>query len=76
LFTDKHLLDSEVRVGLTCKGKELIRVFTHPGFDVVAGNIVPFDTIIVEVVEDGNAGFISAILTELTVVWLGLVTAT
>jgi len=76
LVTYNILLDSKVGVGATCEGEELIGVFTHPGFDVVAGNIVPFDTIIVEVIEDGNAGFISAVLTELTVIWLGLVSTT
>lgn len=70
------LWDLSLRVCMASKSEKLIGVFTHPGLDVVAGNIVPHNTVIVEVVEDSNAGLISSSLTEFTVVGLGLSTAT
>jgi len=62
-----------VWVGEAGEPQQLFGVFTHPGLDVVAGYIVPFDTIIVEIVEDGDASLIIAGLAELPVVWLGTV---
>jgi len=70
------LFDISLRVGMTSESEELLGIFTHPGFDVVTGNIVPHNTVIVEVVKDGNAGLISASLAELTVVGLGSSTTT
>jgi len=70
------LWDLSLWVGMTSKSKKFLGVFTDPGFDVVAGNIMPHNTVIVEVVEDGNAGLISAGLAEFTVVGLGSSAAT
>jgi len=56
---------------MASKSEKLFGVFTDPRFDVVTGNIMPYNTVIVEVVEDGNAGLISASLAEFTVVGLG-----
>lgn len=72
LVTGKFLLDINVGVGEASELEKFIRVFTHPRFDVVTGNIVPLDSVIVEVVEDGDARLVSAVLTELTVVGLSL----
>lgn len=65
------LWDSSLRVCMASKSEKLLGVFTNPGLDMVAGNIVPHNTVIVEVVEDGNASLISSSLAEFTVVWLG-----
>lgn len=59
-------------VGVASKSQELIGVLAHPGLDVVAGNVVPFDAIVVEVVENGDAGLVGAGLGELAVVGLPL----
>jgi len=72
----KILWDLCVGVCMASESKELLGILTHPGLDVVTSNIMPHNTIIVEVVEDGNAGLISASFTELTVVWLFCSTTT
>lgn len=59
-------------VGMASKSQKLIGVLAHPGLDVVAGNVVPFDAIVVEVVEDGDASLVGASLRELAVVGLPL----
>jgi len=76
MVINKILWDLSFRMCSTSKSEEFLRVFTNPGLYVVAGNIVPHNTVIVEVVEDGNAGLISASLAELTVVGLGRSTTT
>ena len=63
------LLDTDAWVSGTNKVEELIRVFADEGLKMVAGNIVPFDTIVVEVVQDGQASFIVT-LCDFTVVRL------
>lgn len=50
-----------------------LALFTHPRLLVVASNIVPVDSILVEVVEDSQAVLRSSTLDEFTVVRLGLV---
>jgi len=72
----KILWDLCFGVCMASESEELLGIFTYPWFDVVAGNIVPHNTIIVEVVKDGNAGLISASFTELTVVGLFCSTTT
>lgn len=54
----------------TGKSEEFFGVFAHPRLDVMASNVVPFDAIVVEVVEDGNAGLVGTGLRELSVVGL------
>jgi len=62
----------EVEPGIV---EQLIRVLADPGFDVVAGDVVPLDAVVVEVVEDGDAGLVGAVLAELPVVGLGRLAA-
>lgn len=44
------------------KVEKFVTVFADERFDVVASNIVPFDSIIVEVVQNGQARFIITLL--------------
>uniref|UniRef100_A0A8D9BSQ0 Uncharacterized protein n=1 Tax=Cacopsylla melanoneura TaxID=428564 RepID=A0A8D9BSQ0_9HEMI len=53
------------------KVQQLITVFAHEGFQMMAGNVVPFDTVLVEVVQDGQTGFVVT-LSSLSVVRLSL----
>lgn len=76
LVINKILWDLSFRVCSTSESEKFFRVFANPGLNVMAGNIVPYNTIIVEIIEDGNASFISASLAELTVIGLGCTTTT
>lgn len=38
--------------------EELVAVLAHEGLHVVAGHVVPLDTVVVEVVQDGQAGLV------------------
>jgi len=51
--------------------QEFVGVFANPGLDMMASNVMPLDAIVVEVVEDSNAGLVGAVLRELPVVGLG-----
>lgn len=60
-------LEWDFRVAGADKVEELLAVLTDEGFLVVAGHIVPLDTVVVEVVEDGEARLTLVIF---AVVWL------
>jgi len=62
----------DVSVTAAGEGEEGLGVLTHPGLDVVAGDVVPDNTVVVEVVEDSHAGLVVTVLSELTVVRLAL----
>lgn len=38
--------------------EELVAVLAHEGLHVVAGHVVPLDAVVVEVVQDGQAGLV------------------
>jgi len=40
------------------KVEELVAVLAHEGLHVMTGHIVPLDAVIVEIVQDGQAGFV------------------
>jgi len=65
-----------VGVGTPGELEKLLAVFAHPGFDVMAGYVVPHDAIVVEVVEHCDAGLIVAVLSELPVIGLSSLGAT
>ena len=49
-------LQSDFRIARADEVHQLFAVFADERLLVVAGNIVPFDSVIVEVVQDGQAG--------------------
>lgn len=51
--------------------EEVFAVLTHHGLLVVAGDVVPLDTVVVDVVEDAHARLRCLVDVELGVVWLG-----
>ena len=51
--------------------QERIRVLTHEGFGMVAGDVVPGYSITVDVVEEPQTGLLAAVDVLLSVVWLG-----
>jgi len=51
--------------------EQVISVFAHEGFLVVACDIVPLDAVLVDVVEDAHARLASLVDIELSVVGLG-----
>lgn len=55
--------------------KKLIAVLANDGFLVPALHVVPLDAVLVEVVEDADAGFVATALPLLSVVGLGLLDA-
>lgn len=61
---------SNAAVGVGDVVQELIRVFANEGFFVIAGDVVPGDAIVVNVVEDGQAGFGGLVDVEFSVVGL------
>lgn len=50
-----ELLEADARVPGAHEVEELVAVLTDEGLDMVAGHIVPLQTVIVEVVQDGQA---------------------
>lgn len=54
-------LKSDARVARADKVKEFITVFTDEGLQVVAGDIMPFHSILIEVVQDSQARFVIAL---------------
>lgn len=71
-FTTLQLwfLDSEVRSNVASVLEESVVLFAHPRFDVVAGNVVPVNSVVVEVVEYCQAVFGGTTLLCFTVVRL------
>jgi len=64
---------SDVGEGLPGEGQMTLDILADDGLLVVAGNIVPLNTVSVEVIEDGHAGLrLSSLLDLLPVVRLGL----
>ena len=51
--------------------QKLLRVLADEGLGVIAGDIVPLDAVIVDVVQNSHAGLHGAVDVELRVVWLG-----
>lgn len=67
-----HLGDSDVWEVLPGKGQVTLDIFANDWLLVMTGNIVPFDSITIKVVENGHASLFVAILLDLfTVIWLG-----
>ena len=56
--------------------EKFITIFTYPGLDVVAGNVVPGDTVVVEVIEDSDASFVGSGFGEFSVIGLWGVSTT
>lgn len=50
----REALETDSRVPGAHKVEELIAILADEGLDVVAGHVVPFHTIVVEVVQDGQ----------------------
>jgi hypothetical protein len=67
-------LKADAGVARRHKVEQLLGVFAHEGLEVVAGDVVPLEAVVVEVVEDGKARLVVA-LGGLTVVGLRLVEA-
>lgn len=63
---------TDARVGAGDVVEEFVRVFADDGLLVVAGDVVPRDTVVVYVVEYAEAGFAGAVDVELSVVGLAL----
>jgi hypothetical protein len=59
---EKHVIRSYV--------EEFIGIFTNEGFQVVAGHIVPSESIIVEVVQDRQTRFVIALEEIMTRCWV------
>jgi len=38
--------------------EELVAVLAHEGLHVMAGHVVPLDAVVVEIVQDGQTGFV------------------
>ena len=55
----------DVREGLPSKVQVTLSIFTNDGFFVVTSNVVPFDTVTVEVVQDGQTSLIFTSLLDL-----------
>lgn len=66
------LSQAEAGVGAGDVVKQLVGVLADDGLLVVAGHVVPCDTVIVHVVEDAEAGLGSTVDVELSVVRLAL----
>jgi predicted nucleic acid-binding protein len=52
------MLETDAWVARTHEVEQFITVLTHEGFQVVTGHIMPLDAIVIEVVQNGQAGFI------------------
>lgn len=63
---------SESRVSATDVVQKLIRIFTDDRLLVVASDVVPGDAVVVNIVEDAEARFCSAIDVEFSVIGLTL----
>ncbi len=55
--------------------EELVWVLADEGFGVVAGDVVPLDAVVVDIVEDAHAGLHASVDVKLGVVRLGDVLA-
>lgn len=73
--TDHLIKQSNTNVGIceTHIVEERLTLFAHPRFLVMASNVVPVDSILVEVVQDSQAVLRGTTLDEFSVVRLGLV---
>jgi len=69
------LEDFNIFLGGTCVLEELLAVFAEEGLGVVAGDIVPDDAVLVDVVQDAHAGLDGLVDVEFGVVGLGNVMA-
>lgn len=67
----RRLGDIGIGVGGPHELEQLVRVLAEEGLGVVAGDVVPFDPVLVDVVEDAHAGLDAAVDVELGVVRLG-----
>lgn len=63
---------TEAGVGAGDVVEEFLGVFTHDGFLVVAGDVVPCDAVVVYVVENAHARLVGAVDVEFSVVGLTL----
>lgn len=70
------ILDLQAHIGISGahKIKQLIGILADEGLDVMAGDVVPLDAIVVEVVQNGKAALVIA-LGSLAVIRLRLVVA-
>lgn len=64
-------LDAQVGICVAHVFQQSIVLLTHEGLLVMAGHVVPVDTVVVELVEQGQAVFGCAVLLEFTVIGLG-----
>ena len=72
MVSQKSILeDVELGGGCACVSEELLRVLADEGLGVVAGNVVPLDAVLVDVVEDAHTGLHALVDVELGVVRLG-----
>lgn len=63
------VLDTDAWISGTNEVEEFIGVFADEGLEMVASNVVPFDSVVVEVVQDGKASLVVT-LGDFTVVRL------
>ena len=68
-------LQLKIRVGGLDKLQQLLRVLADEGLGVVAGNVVPLDPVVVDVVQQAHARLHAAVDVELGVVRLAHVLA-
>lgn len=63
-------LETNASIGARHVINELIAVFADEGFFMVARDVMPSDAVIVDVVEDTHAGFVSSVDVKFSVIWL------
>lgn len=63
-------LDLDVRVCVAHVLQKGIVLFAHPRLAVVAGDVVPVDAVVIELIQHGQAVLVGAALLQFTVVWL------
>lgn len=70
LQTSFYYLNAQLRIGVTDIFQESIILFAHERFLVMTGNIMPVNTIVVELIQKSQAVFGSTILFVFTVIGL------
>jgi len=58
---DRIFLQTDSWISRRDKVEELVTVLAHEGLHVMAGNIVPLDAVVVEIVQNGQARFVVAL---------------
>jgi hypothetical protein len=53
-----YKLETDSGVSRADEVEELVAVLAHERLDVVTGDVVPFESVVVEVIQDRKAGFV------------------